>query len=426
MSMAQGRMHFINGVTKQKSTFIFHHNLIIIPIVVNGMELNFILDTGASKTVIFTLNEKDSLVLNNIQNVELRGMGNGKPIQAILSEKNNIRFGNIMGSNQTIYMVYNEHFDFSSKVGMTIHGIIGYELLKDFVVSIDFNSKFLTFKHPEYFNPPKNKKFNELNLTFHHNKPYLDGILIINDSVEVSSKMLIDTGNSDAIWVFENKEKGVVCPENYFWDYLGEGLSGSIEGKRTKVNKFQFGDFVFKKPTIAFLDSSATSFARVFEDRNGSIGNQIINRFKIILDYPHQKIYLKKNNDFPKDFKYNLTGIEISYFGKTLVQSKSKSEETGFALNKNDNAYNIDFVINYQYVFKPIFGIYKIRKGSSAEEAGLKVNDMLYKINGKYAYEYEIDEINYIFQGFEGDNISLLVERNGLIYSYDIKLKEMF
>ena len=53
IGFAQSSMFFTNGIQKQKIHFEFHHNLIIIPMEVNGIELNFVLDTGASKTVIF-------------------------------------------------------------------------------------------------------------------------------------------------------------------------------------------------------------------------------------------------------------------------------------------------------------------------------------------------------------------------------------
>lgn len=424
LGFTQSKMYFTNGIQKQKIPFEFHHNLIIFPMEVNGIELNFILDTGASKTVIFTLNERDSLVLNNTQNVELRGLGTGEPIQAILSEQNNTKLGNTIGINQTIYMVYDEHFDFSSKVGMTVHGIIGYELLKNFVTTIDFINKQLILESSNHFKKPKNKNINSLNLTFHQNKPYLDCKIKIPETDEFDAKMLIDTGNSDALWVFENSEKGIVCPKPYFTDYLGEGLSGSIEGKRSKISSFQFGEFKFDKPTIAFLDSTATIYAKVFEERSGSIGNQIFNRFKIILDYPNSVIYLKKNKSFAKEFRYNRTGIELSYFGKILVENKVLPSEGNYS-NENENGHIVSFIIDYAYEFKPLYGIYKIRKDSPADIAGLKVNDILYSIDGKLAHDFELEEINHIFQGDIGQSLTIQVDRNGIRYTFKLLLKDL-
>jgi hypothetical protein len=422
---SQGKMLLSNNLRQQKTNFEFHNNLIIIPLEVNGISLNFILDTGASKTVIFTLNEADSLVLNNTKTVELRGLGSGEPIQAIVSENNRMELGNIMGMNQTIFMVLGRHFDFSSKVGKTIHGIIGYELLKDFVVSIDFNTKKLVFMNPEFFTPPKNEKYSSFNLDFHNKKPYLDGFLNVNDSIKHPVKMLIDMGNSDALWVFEEEKKGILCPKQYFIDHLGEGLSGAIEGKRTKVHSFRFGEYEFKKPTIAFLDSIATSYARTYEERNGSIGTQILNRFKIIFDYGKEIIYLKKNRSFHKEFRYNRSGIEITYFGKTIVKKEKVNSSNPYSTLDSDNGHILKFDIDYTFDFKPAFGIYKVRKDSPADLAGLRVNDIIYKINGKFAYEYKIEEINSIFYGDVGKYVTIYVDRDGLILFYEFQLKDL-
>jgi len=422
---AQGKMQLNGGSIKQKTKFEFHNNIIILPVEINGISLNFILDTGASKTIIFTLEDSDSLVLNNTKIVELRGLGLGEPIEAMISENNQIKLGNIIGYNQTIYMVFDEHFDFSSKMGKTIHGIIGYDLLKDFVVTLNFNDKSIIFKNPEEFKPPKSKKFEKLDLSFHNNKPYIESYITIKDTTTYFSKMLIDTGNSDALWVFEDEQKGITTPTPFFRDHLGEGLSGSIEGNRTKIKSFQFGSFTFSNPTVAFLDSTSTTYARIYEERNGSIGTQILNRFKMILDYPNKQIYFKKNRSFNLEFKYNRSGIELSHFGKTLVQKQKITTDIPYSKGESTNNRTIEFLVDYMYEFKPIYGIYKIRKNSPAEIAGLKVNDILNKVNGKNAYEFELEEINAIFSGDIDKNISLHVERNGIILYYEFRLKDL-
>jgi hypothetical protein len=43
-------------------------------------------------------------------------------------------------------------------------------------------------------------------------------------------KLLIDVGNSDAIWLFQDVSNKIV-PTNNFDDYLGKGFSGDVIGK---------------------------------------------------------------------------------------------------------------------------------------------------------------------------------------------------
>ncbi len=423
----QSQMRLIGGHNRQKMPFEFTNNLIVIPLELNGSNLNFILDSGASNTIIFGIQNSDSIQFNNSKKIKLRGLGSGEPIEGILSKNNTIKIQNIVGVNQTVYVILDDTFDLSGRMGKTIHGIIGYDLFKNFVIDINYATKRLIFHKPSKFHHPNPKKYQRFNLIFHHKKPYVKATISITDTSKHHAKLLIDTGSSDALWLFENVKTGLVTQHKHFKDHLGEGLSGSIDGKRSKINSFTLGSFVFKNPTTAFLDSLATSYARSYEGRNGSIGSRILKRFRVILDYPNQGMFLKKTKNFNKEFRYNRAGIELAYIGKTLVQQKHIFQNTISEISSKKEGNTVSFEIDYNYVFKPIYGIYKIRKGSPAALAGLKVHDMIQSINGKPAYEYKISEINALFYGADGSKIKIIVERerSGVYYTYQFQLKKM-
>lgn len=418
---AQGLMQLRNR-HKVKIPFEYLHNLIIIPVEVNGTPLNFIVDTGSANTIIFALDEKDSLTINNPKNIKIRGLGGDYSIDAIYSDNNQMKISNIVGLNQTVYVVIVENFDLSAKVGKTIHGIIGNELLKNFVVTIDYHSKIMTFEQPDYFKMPNSKKFTRHPLIFYQNKPYLKGNVQLAEKADsIPVLMLIDSGNSDALWLFEDIDQGIQPTGTYFLDHLGEGFSGKIEGKRSKIQRFSFGDYTFNRPTIAFLDSVASKFARTNTERNGSVGSQILNRFKIILDYPKRQMFLKKSVDFDKEFRYNRAGIELYYYGKTLVKNEKTSSEGKMKLNEDNT---VKFVIDYQYEFRPLYAVFTIQDNSPAAIAGIRKNDILLKINGKNTSDYSLEEVQTAFFGEEGKRISLLIERNGMKLTFEFTLRE--
>lgn len=100
--------------------------MIVIPLEINGKELSFILDTGVNKTILFNLSEKDSVSLLNTTKVKLRGLGNGDAVDAIISTNNTFKIKDLVSNNETVYVILKDFFDLSSKMGTTIHGIIGY------------------------------------------------------------------------------------------------------------------------------------------------------------------------------------------------------------------------------------------------------------------------------------------------------------
>lgn len=427
---AQSKFVLNNNLKHQKINFKLISNLIIIPIEINGKELSFILDSGVSTTVLFNLMPSDSLELKNVETVLLQGLGIGDDVEALLSKRNHFRLKNIQNNNQNLYIIINAKIDLSAKLGETIHGIIGYDLLKDFIVKIDYLKKQLHFYDPIKYIYKKCNKCEEFDLDFNKNKPYIDAFASILKNQElIPVKLLIDSGGSDALWLFENTKPEIISTSNYFIDYLGEGLNGSIFGKRSRIHLFKIGNFEFNEPTASFPDSTSVAFVKTFKERNGSIGGKILKRFNVILDYPNKKISLKKNQHFKEPFNYNMSGIELVYHGQILVKEK---EEASFRVdpystnaNKSDqNTFILSY--NYSYKFKPTYKINQIMEGSPAYEAGLMKDDLFVKINGEPTYKFKLEELTYFFYNNENDKLKIEIERNGIPMKFEFRLRRMF
>lgn len=418
-----------NRDVKQKVSFKLINNLIVIPLNINGIELSFILDTGVGRTILFNLSKKDSLDLNKIKKVNLKGLGSGESVEALLSEGNRFRIKNLMSTDKDLYVILRDNFNFSAKMGVTIHGIIGYDLLKDVIVKIDYNNKVLTFYNPQKYKVKKCRKCEEFNLQFYRNKPYIKTKIQI-DTVSTKlteAKLLIDSGGSDALWLFEGTKKEIKTPKKFFKDVLGEGLSGTIYGNRSKIPKFKLGDYVVKEPTVSFLDTTTTVNARQFEGRNGSIGGGLLRRFKIWVDYPNNRILFKKGTSLKKGFYYNMSGLIVVYDGQELVKEKVGTNIKGAygieSFSTNDNNA-ISFISKYSYRFKSSFKIEEVIEGSPAYKAGLEKNDIIKEINGKPSHSYTLDEINGLFMFKPKKRITIKIEREGFVYNYKFKLEK--
>ena len=239
--------------------------------------------------------------------------------------------------------------------------------------------------------------------------------------------MLLDSGGSDAIWLFEHSRKDITTPEVYFTDFLGVGLSGTIYGKRSRLFSLTIGRFLFKNPTVSFLDSISSKKARQYNERNGSIGNDILKRFKVWIDYPNKKLTLQKNGSFTTGFNYNMSGIEVVYDGKILVKeaSRNSAESFGNTPDPNSARNSVSIITNYVYKFKPSFKINEVLKGSPADIAGVLKDDIIMKINGKTVYNYKLEDIIASFQEEDQKIIRLTVLRGVNILTINFKLKKI-
>jgi len=416
----------LNNEIKQVIPFKLMSNLIVLPIEVNGNKLNFILDSGVGATVLFNLNVQDSIRLENVKKIKLKGLGNEEAVEAILSKGNFFKLNNIVSNNQKLYVISNDDFDLSSKMGLTIHGIIGYEIFKDFVVKINYNTKKIIFYKPDNYIHDDCKKCETFNLEFHRLKPYINLGVKFNENLnkQVPVKLLIDSGGSDAVWLFENSKPEILPPKLFFYDFLGEGLSGAIYGKRSKIHSIVLGKFELLNPTVSYPDSLSVGQALKYTERNGSIGGAILKRFIVVFDYRNYRITLKRGHFFKEPFRYNMSGIELVYNGKILVKEVDKDAVSNRETNVNAS-FKVDINYNYKFTFKPTYKIYNIAYGSPAHEAGLQKGDVLIKINNKYTYDLKLEDIVEKFYQKENTKIVLVVERNGIDYQYTFRLRDI-
>ena len=408
--------------------FQFINNLIVIPIKVNNKKLNFILDSGVNKTIVFNSSKVDTILSNFEYKYKLKGLGKGLPVNAIVSKNNLFRINNLIAVNKNVYVILKDDFDLSSKMGITIHGVIGYDIFSDLILRINYKSKKIRFYNPSKYKQKKCSNCEVLPLTIFQKKPYVDvTVKLNNNSKKVPIKMLIDSGGSDAIWLFEFSNKNIVTPENFFTDFLGVGLSGTVYGKRSRISSLGLGKFSLNKPTVSFLDTLSTKEARKFNKRNGSIGAGILKRFTVWFDYPNNRLMLKKNSSFNEVFNYNMSGLEIVYDGKILVEESTRNyaELSRGTQDPNGNRNSVSLIENYVYKFKPNFKISNVLEGSPADLAGVMKDDILIKINGNPIYNFQLHEIISIFQEKENKLIRLTLMRNNKKIKTEFKLKKI-
>ncbi|NNC49801.1 MAG: PDZ domain-containing protein [Flaviramulus sp.] len=427
---SQNKFIIQNKNQTDKINFKLINNLIIFPVEINGVTLSFILDTGVSKPIIFNfLNVSDTLKIKDTETIYLRGLGNGESVKALKSKNNIFKIGDAIKLNQDLFAVFDTNLNFAPRLGVPIHGIIGYDLFKDFIVEINYSNRYIRLSNPDLYLYKKCKKCETLNLEFYNNKPYVDAEVTINKKI-IPVKLLIDSGGSDSLWLFEDDSLGIKSSNKYFNDFLGHGLSGSVFGKRSKIDLFSINKYKLYNANVAYPDSSSISFARKFEGRNGSLAGNILKRFNLIFDYQKAKVKIKKNTRFREEFSYNKSGIELAHDGVRIVKEiKNRVLSKGTGEQTIDDEFNSNrIVINtqYQISLKPAYTIVELRENSPAANAGLLIGDVILNINNKESYNYSLQQITQMFYEDEGKKIRLRIDRNGVILFFGFNLKKPF
>ncbi|WET49167.1 aspartyl protease family protein [Chryseobacterium indologenes] len=398
-------------VNTQKAVIPFQliNNLIFIPVNINGADLTFMVDTGVAETILFSLDNKE-IKLSNVEKIKFSGLGGSLSIDGLKSDRNLARIGDVMiNTSMSLYVILDEEFNISSHVGIPVNGVIGYHFFKDHPIAIDYISKKITVYENIEVLKKKVRKFNELPISIEKDKPYLSADVEMTREKK-ASKLLIDLGNSDAIWLFPTLIKDFVYNRPNIDDFLGRGFNGDIYGKRSRIHNFYLGDFKFEKPLTAMPDEFSIQHVSLVKDRKGSVGGEIMRRFSIIFDYPNNKLYLKKNRNFDDPFHFNMSGLDFKQDGLEWQQDRVKIETQSMSGTTNANeVYKDSF--QYKFSLKPIFSIAGVRKDSPAYEAGLKKDNKVISINGDKTLDMTLEKILEIMKSSEGRTIIMNIQR---------------
>ncbi|MGI9652071.1 PDZ domain-containing protein [Chryseobacterium sp. RLHN22] len=412
----------IKDAKKVVIPFKFINNLIFIPMTVNGVQLTFLLDTGVAENTIFSLEDKE-MTLSSMEKMKFSGLGGNASIEGFKSDRNIGKIGShIVNYSLMLYIILDEDFNISPHVGIPVNGILGYHFFKDYPIIIDYSSKKITvFKDRELF-LKKVQKFDELPISVEKNKPYIETEVEMTKEKK-TSKLLIDLGNSDAIWLFPTLIKDFVYNRPNIEDFLGRGFNGDIYGKRSRIHNFYLGNYKFEKPLTAMPDEYSIQHLSLVKDRKGSLGGDIMRRFTVAFDYQNEKLYLRKNKNYDDPFHFNMSGLDFKQDGlqweKDYLTFRTANEKS---TSGNIETYNSN--LQYKFVLKPLFSIAGVRKDSPADKAGLKKDDKLIVINGKKTSDMTLNKIMEMMKSEEGKTISMTIDRKGVELKLSFTLED--
>jgi hypothetical protein len=133
----------------------------------------------------------------------------------------------------------------------------------------------------------------------------------ITDSKVVTEKFLLDTGAGLCFLLSQDfvDDSSFVSKKHKLFPTQTEGIGGKRIMSLTVLKELRFGPYKFKKvPTFIFNDDyNVTSYPLL----GGLIGNDLMRRFNVIINYPDQIIYFKTNTHFSDFFDYSYNGLGI-------------------------------------------------------------------------------------------------------------------
>lgn len=287
---ATGKPAFAGDVKSSTFAFDWRKGMIFLPVRVNGSRaLSFVLDSGSTR-ILIDRTLASGLGLKATGAGSMQGAGAGRiPIEYI----QNVSIA-LPGVESTGYDLSTADLQpLEASVGAKVDGIIGYELFRRFVVTVDYEAKKLTLTLPEAFHASSAAQV--LPIELRDKWPFVKAELVLPGPVTVQDSFMIDSGSSDAV-----DHPIVMQLQSRVSSESGVGLGTPVQGATARATSIRLGRYTMEAPLVSCCGGTdATSKI---------IGNEVLRRFTVTFDYHSYRILLAPNSHFGESFAFKKSG----------------------------------------------------------------------------------------------------------------------
>jgi len=338
--------------------------------------LNFILDTGSGGISLDSMTCLRLRLTPQPSDRTILGIAGVRQVKFLYNKTLHLPGLSIDSLNFHV----NDYDILTSVYGEKVDGIIGYSFFTRYIVEINYDSLKISIYSKGSFRYPKGG---------YVIRPVIASLPIIgaqvSDAKKLSSRFYFDTGAGLCALLSSDFASDSSLIDSRKKDYFtqAQGLGGKATMRLTTLRELRLGPYRFRKvPTYIFDDQyNVTSYPNL----GGLIGNDILRRFNVILNYDRRIIFLTPNSHYREQFDYSYTGLGI---------------------------YWIDGEIR----------VGDVMKDSPAEKAGLKEDDVVLAIGNNFSNN--IQTYKNLLQN-PGERVKLIVKRKGELQELYMRVKSI-
>ncbi|MFC7668324.1 hypothetical protein ACFQT0_13755 [Hymenobacter humi] len=177
----------------------------------------------------------------------------------------------VVAPHMTWLVLSEDVLNLSGFIGVPIHGILGSELFRSFVVTLRPEEGLMVLTDPAAYRAPRGKQWASVPLLLQNNKAYFMATVQLTDSLTLPLKLVLDTGASHALSIELDSDPRLVGPAKRLPADLGRGLTGLVQGYLGRVESLQLGRYALRSVLTSFPNASDVH-RRVGVSRNGNVG----------------------------------------------------------------------------------------------------------------------------------------------------------
>ncbi|MBL7761999.1 MAG: aspartyl protease family protein [Chitinophagaceae bacterium] len=338
--------------------------------------LNFVLDTGSGGISLDSSTAEYFKLVKVPSDKTIRGIAGMRQVSFIYNQQLHLPGLTVDSLNFHI----NDYEILTNVYGERIDGIIGYSVLNRYIVKLDYDSSIISFYSKGYMRYPKGGYLL---------RPLISTLPVqtarVRDDASITSRFLFDMGAGLCLMLTNDfvKDSALMHKKRKYFVKEAEGLGGKVDMLTSVVREFRLGPYRFRNVPVYIFDDTYNVTSYPF--LGGILGNDLLRRFNVILNYGRRDIYITPNSHFNDLFDYAYSGIEL---------------------------YSLDGLI--------VIG--DVAKGSPAEKAGLIEGDIVVGINR--TFDQNLSHYKSALQ-VAGERVKIVVRRFGELLDFEFKVKSI-
>ena len=338
--------------------------------------LNFILDTGSGGISLDSTTVEYFHIIPTPSEMTILGIAGARKVSFVYNQK--LKLPGLTVDSLNFHV--NNYDILTSVYGEKIDGIIGYSVLSRYIFLINYDSLKVSIYSNGRLKYPRGGWLYE---------PILRTLPVqaarIKDAVATNSRFLFDIGAGLCLMLNKDflEDSNFLDKKRVLYAKEAEGVGGKIDMHLTVIKEMRIGPYRFRNiPVFVFDDTyNLTSYPYL----SGIIGNDILRRFNLILNYTKREFYFMPNTHYLDGFDYAYSGVELYMVdGKILLGD--------------------------------------VANGSPAALAGLKEGDVVIGINNVLGQN--MTQFKTALQG-AGEKIRMIISRNGELMEFSFKVKSI-
>ena len=353
---------------------------IFLPVVVDCRESLWVLDSGASASVI-DRGYAESLGLE--LSGEIKGQGAGNTVDVAFTTLPPFSVQGIEFEQQQVAVI--EFVDLFRRISdLEVVGVLGYDFLSRFVTRVDYANNVLTFYDPETFEYEGEGTVLEA--------PLRENLFSVEATVDGIHKgqWMLDLGAGGMTFHAPYAEEHDLASREGVYG-VGFGAGGRIMHHRSEYETVEFGGYTVDRPRISMVGSDG-EMTGAFSGGElvGNLGNTLFRHFVLYLDYENQQVIVEKGDDFGTEFPWDRSGLQLwrpeEACEVLYVSPGTPADEAGF--HEGDTVLSINGIdverfgglLEFRTMLREEAGteyLFEIERDGKREELRLVLRDLL-------------------------------------------------